>query len=278
MADQAAGQSGQAADQSKYKIKVDGQELEFSLDELREHAQKGVDYTKKMQVLAEEKKTLKAQEERVASVKAIVDEMEKDPGLSKALNKVYSDHKSGRISKSEAQDRNLKLLDKRIEEAEEAGDLVSLKSLKEIDQIIKEETNIGAILEKFDSLEKEVNFLKNTAALGQTDRVENQLGEMRSRFGKDMIEKYEADIKAASLKYPGQDIEKLFYHYASKDDLRTALLNEHKKKEKDEIDKKKNGSAPGGSSVHTPVDVPRDKGGRVNWSGFIKNMKTSGKL
>ena len=122
MADQAPGQSGQAADQSKYKIKVDGQELEFSLDELREHAQKGVDYTKKMQVLAEEKKTLKAQEERVASVKVIVDEMEKDPSLSKALNKVYSDHKSGRISKSEAQDRNLKLLDKRIEEAEEAGD------------------------------------------------------------------------------------------------------------------------------------------------------------
>lgn len=275
MADQAAGQSGQAADQSKYKIKVDGQELELSLDELREHAQKGVDYTKKMQTLAEEKKTLKAQEERVASVKAIVDEMERDPGLSKALNKVYSDHKSGRISKSEAQDRNLKLLDRKIEDAD---DSTARESLKEIRQIISEETNAGSLFEKIDALEKEVNFLKSNAALSQTDRVENQLGEMRSRFGKDIIEKYEADIKAASLKYPGQDIEKLFYHYASKDDLRTALLNEHKKKEKDEIDKKKNGSTPGGSSVHTPVDVPRDKGGRVNWSGFIKNMKTSGKL
>ena len=228
-----------------------------------------------MQVLAEEKKTLKAQEERVASVKAIVDEMEKDPGLSKALDKVYSDHKSGRISKSEAQDRNLKLLDRKIEDAD---DSTARESLKEIRQIISEETNAGSLFEKIDSLEKEVNFLKSNAALSQTDRVESQLGEMRSRFGKDMIEKYEAEIKAASLKYPGQDIEKLFYHYASKDDLRTALLNEHKKKEKDEIDKKKNGSAPGGSSVHTPVDVPRDKGGRVNWSGFIKNMKTSGKL
>lgn len=53
-------ESNQPEEEPKFKVKVDGKEQELPLSKLIENAQKGIDYTQKTQVLAEQKK---AQEE-----------------------------------------------------------------------------------------------------------------------------------------------------------------------------------------------------------------------
>lgn len=57
----------------KARIKVNGEELELSEDELINFAQQGVDYTKKTQQLAEQRKALEAEAETVAQAKQLRD-------------------------------------------------------------------------------------------------------------------------------------------------------------------------------------------------------------
>ena len=50
-----------AADQAKYKVKVDGQELEVTLDEMAKGYSRTADYTRKTQQVAEERKQIEAE-------------------------------------------------------------------------------------------------------------------------------------------------------------------------------------------------------------------------
>jgi hypothetical protein len=234
-------------DQSKFTIKVDGQDVEVTKDELIELAQKGKDYTKKTQELSKKEEALKVEETRVAGLKSIVDEMEADPKLKETLNKVYSDFKSGKISKSDdVKDRNLKLLDKRIEET---TDPAAREQLREIREIIKEEAPVGevsALKGELKLLKEEIALIKNNALIGQTDRIETQLQKLEEKFGTELVGKHKTDIIALSLKYPRQPVAKLLYSLADDSELETALLNQAKKKEKTELDRKKKGSSSGG--------------------------------
>lgn len=277
MSDQANGQSNSNANQSdKFKIKVAGEEKEVTKDELIRLAQQGEDYTKKTQALAEQQKALKAEEERVKALKVVVDEMEQDPKLKETLNKVYSDYKSGKISTSDAnKDRNLKRLDKLIEEARDAE---QKEQLRDIRQIIIEETDKDSFQNEIKSLKDEINFLKRSSTVTQEKFVEDQISEISSRFGKDLVEKYKEDIKSSKLKYPNQSIEKLFYHFATDEDIRSAVINEEKRKKEEEIKQKSRGSVPGYSSSPTPVEVPRDRAGRVDFKSLIGKMKSAGKF
>ena len=57
----------------RFKVKVAGQELELSEDELVSYAQQGADYTKKTQQLAEQRKALEAEAESVMQAKQLRD-------------------------------------------------------------------------------------------------------------------------------------------------------------------------------------------------------------
>lgn len=257
----------------KFTIKVDGQDVEVTKEELIELAQKGKDYTKKTQELSEKEKALNAEATRVSGLKAIVDEMEADPKLKETLNKVYSDFKSGRISKSDdTKDRNLKLLDRRIEEA---SDPATREQLKEIREIIKQETpDTKGLEDKISKLESELNLVKNAAILGQTDRIDVQLQKLEEKFGAELVNKYKEQIKATALKFPGQTVNKLLYHFADDAELETALFNQGKKKEKDELDRKKKGSAPGElDSLTAKTPLEKDKRtGRVTFESIKQRV------
>lgn len=259
----------------KFKIKVDGQEVEVTKDELIELAQKGKDYTKKTQELADKEKTLNAETTRVAGLKAIVDEMEADPKLKETLNKVYSDFKSGKISKSDdTKDRNLKLLDKRIDES---SDPATREQLKEIREIIKEETpDTKGLEDKISKLENELLLIKNSAIIGQTERVESQLQKLEEKFGTELVSKYKKDIMATAIKFPNQTVNKLLYHFADDSEIETALLKQAKTKEKEELDRKKKGSSPSGAEGSFVAKTPLEKDkrtGRVTTSSLIQRIK-----
>ena len=57
----------------RFKVKVAGQELELSEDELINYAQQGADYTKKTQQLAEQRKALEAEAQSVIQAKQLRD-------------------------------------------------------------------------------------------------------------------------------------------------------------------------------------------------------------
>lgn len=275
MSDQAAEQSG-LNNQSKVKIKVDGQEMELPLEEVINLAQQGKDYTKKTQALSEKEKALNARAEKVKQVETIVDEMNANPKLNETLNKVYSDFKSGKISKSDdVKDRNLKLLDKRISEAVDAE---QKEQLRDIRAIIAEESNAASLEERFNLMKQELDSLKSATAANQSDKVDGEINQLRGRFGKELIDKYEADLRAAAIKYPHQKVNKLLYHYATDDEMETSLLTAAKQKEKTEIERKKNGSSVDGKTVHTPIEVRRDKSGRVSWADIKEKLKSAGKF
>lgn len=250
-------------DQSKFKIKVDGQDIEITQGELIELAQKGKDYTKKTQELADKEKALKENETRVAGLKTIVDEMEADPKLKETLNKVYSDFKSGKIAKPENKDSNLKKLDKLIEET---SDPAQREQLRDIRQIVKEEApDNKALEEKVAKLEGELSMIKDAALLGQTDRIETQLTRLKEEYGNDLVDKHKEGIKTLALKFPRQEVENILLHLADKPEVRTALLNQAKKKEKEELERKKRGSSASGTetSFTAKTELKKDKAGRV---------------
>jgi len=262
-----------AIPETKVKIKVDGQEIEVTQNELIELAQKGKDYTKKTQELADKEKTLNAEATRVAGLKAIVDEMEADPKLKETLNKVYSDFKSGKIAKPENKDSNLKKLDKLIEDT---SDPAQREQLRDIREIIKEEVpDTKGLEDKISKLENELSLIKNAALIGQTDRVEIQLGKLEEKFGADLVGKYKKEIMATAIKFPNQTVNKLLYHFADDSEIETALLNQAKKKEKEELDRKKKGSSPSGGepSFVAKTELVKDKRtGRVTFDSFKQRI------
>jgi hypothetical protein len=70
------------ADPPKKKLKVDGQEIEVTEDELIAKAQQGEDYTRKMQRLAEERNAL-------APYEALIAQLKTDPNLSQHIAKYW---------------------------------------------------------------------------------------------------------------------------------------------------------------------------------------------
>lgn len=251
-------------DQVREKITVNGQEIEVTKEELISLAQQGKHYTQSMQELRKKEDTLKEQSTQVAGLKSIVDEMESNPKLKESLNKVYSDFKSGKISKSEdTKDRNLNKLDKLIEET---SDPAQREQLRDIREIIKEEApleDVKNLKEEIKAIKEELYLVKNAALTGQNDKVESQLQKLEERFGADLVNKYKENVKATALKYPNQVVSKIFYHFADDSEIETAILNQVKKKEKEILEQKKRNSLPFGSDTSFAAKTPLEKDKRT---------------
>lgn len=197
--------------------------------------------------------------------------MDADPKLKETLNKVYSDYKSGKISKSDDnKDRNLKKLDKLIDDA---SDPAQREQLRDIREIIKEEApveDMKSLKDEIKSLRDELSIIRNTAIVGQTERIETQLQKLEEKFGTDLVGKYKKDIMATAIKYPNQSVSKLLFHFADDSEVETALLTQAKKKEKEELERKKRGTSPSGTetSFTAKTELKRDKAGRVTFDSL----------
>lgn len=260
----------------KYTIKVGGVEKQLTLAELTEAAQKGDDYQNKTIEIARERKAIEEERKRIGTWKPIMDKVDTDPKLRDTLSKVLTDYESGKISKSETvKDRNLKILDKKLEEA---SDPEVKESLREIRQIIDQETGVGELKAEIAELKEIIASVRNNTLISISDRVEKQLSDVSQKFGKDVVGKYESEIRKAASQYPNQSARKLFLYYASDEDATTALLNEAKQKKEEEVKLKTNGSMTTVDTVHTKIEPVRDKRGRIDWSALTQKMKEAGRF
>ena len=260
----------------KYTIKVGGVEKQLSLDELRELAQKGDDYQIKTTRLAEERKKVEDELKRIERWKPIIDKVDVDSKLRDTLSKVISDYESGKISKSDSvKDRDLKILDRKMAEA---TDSEVKESLREFRQAISEEVPVEELKAKIAELEEAIASVRSNAMVSMSDRIEKQLSEVSQKFGKDVVAKYESEVRQAAAKYPNQSVRKLFLYYASDDDAKSALLNEVRQEKDEEVKLKTNGSMTTVDTVHTKIEPPKDKRGRVDWTALTQKLKDSGRF
>lgn len=260
----------------KYTIKVGGVEKQLSLDELRELAQKGDDYQIKTTRLAEERKKVEDELKRIERWKPIIDKVDVDSKLRDTLSKVISDYESGKISKSDSvKDRDLKILDRKMAEA---TDSEVKESLREFRQAISEEVPVEELKAKIAELEEAIASVRSNAMVSMSDRIEKQLSEVSQKFGKDVVAKYESEVRQAAAKYPNQSVRKLFLYYASDDDAKAALLNEVRQEKDEEVKLKTNGSMTTVDTVHTKIEPPKDKRGRVDWTALTQKLKDSGRF
>lgn len=260
----------------KHKITVAGVEKELTYDELVSAAQKGEDYQKKTTELAEQRRTLEVKEKELEELKRIRDTVEGNPKLKETITKVISDFQSGKSSSSSATlDKNLKLIDKRIEEASD-GD--TKEQLREIRQIISEETEFGSLKEENRALKDRLDRLEAAGLINLSDRIESQLSDLSERFGKEVVDKYKDDLKILAQKYPRQALRKVFFNVASDEDTRLAVLNEAKTEKEREVKLKTNGSTVPPGSVQTKIEPVRDRKGRVDWGAWIQKKKEAGQF
>ena len=261
-------------DQVKEKITVDGKEIEVTKEELIELAQKGKDYTNKTKTLADEKKSLEDRETKIKGLETIVDEMETNPKLKEALNKTYSDVKSGKISKVEGDTRSLNIVDKWIDKAENSEDREAYKELRlaigeETKELIREAIEIAT-----KPLKDEVSLLRNTSTIGLTNKIEGDLQKLEDELGKEFIDKHRKEIKSLAIKYPNQSVKKLLYHMADDTALEDALVARADKRKKLELERKKRGSSTGGEEIVTPKSkYEYDKAGKVTTESIVKRAK-----
>jgi hypothetical protein len=264
-------------DQSvKFKIKVQGVEKEVILkeSEVIEHLQKSEDYTLKTQALSEKEKALKAQEESTKALKAVIDEMEANPQLKETLNKVYSDFKSGKLSKSEDKKTdNLRKLDRLIEETTDAGERERLRDIRDI---IKEEggvEEINLLKTEIKTLKDELSIIKGAAITGVSERIERDISILEEKFGKDLVAKYADDIRKTAIKYPQNSIPKIFKYLCPDDEYERAVLDVAKKKEQMELERKKKGSLPNETTFTPKTELKKDQFGRVSVATIAQRVR-----
>ena len=226
----------------------------------------------KTEEFSKEKKELESQKQTLRDLTVLKDEIEGNPALKTRITKVINDFRAGNFDADDSKTKvSMKTLDRLIDEA---GDSETREGLRRMRQIVQEETSTFTDLkDKYSKLEEKFQQLEQATVSGQAERVEAKIAGLEERFGKEVIGKYKSDIRAASLKFPGQDVVKLFYHYAKEDDIKSALLHESEQEKQREHKRKEQGSSAGGFDVKTPIEISKDKHGRTNIKDLVGKIR-----
>lgn len=233
-------------------------------------------YRAKTEMLSEDKKRVDAERQSIKALLDIQKELKDNPNMEKAVVQVINDFRSGKTNRSEANlDKNIKRLDKLIDNATDPD---TREQLREMRQIVIEETDAPALKDELAQLRAELNQLKSSSVSNHAEKVDAEIDSLEKEFGKDLVSKYREEIRASALKFPNQRAEKLLLHFADRAEIEDAFVKSAESKKKKEIEFKKNGSLPDGRSISTKIDIPKDNHGRVNWRGVINNMKSAGKF
>lgn len=230
-------------------------------------------FRSKTEDLSKEKRQIEEEKQKIRELSQLRDEIDGNPELKDQITKMINNARAGiPVTKKETSQAS-RQLDKLIEQA---ADAETRESLTQMRNIIREETSdLRGRDDELDRLRKEIESLRNATHMGQAERVTTKIASLKDRFGKEIVEKYEQDIRTAALKYPTQDVDKLFRYVASDDDLSSAYLKEAEKRKKREQELKEEGSSISTSGVRKPIQVEKDKFGRTNIRGLVEKMISS---
>ena len=103
------------------------------------------------------------------------------------------------------------------------------QALKDMRDIIQEETEIPALRKQIQDLTNAVNNLSGVSNDTRKERLNAELTDLKDKYGSDIIEKYQDAIIAEGVKYPKLSARKLLQIIASDDDVEQAVLFKGKK-------------------------------------------------
>ena len=267
--------SGQSSEAEKLEGLISDIDLSDVPEERREEVKKylaqkvklyDTGFRAKTEEFANDKKDFETQKQSLRELSLLRDEIEGNPALKTKVNKLINDFRAGNLDSDDSKIDKIKTLDRLIDTASDAE---TKEGLRQMRQIVQEETSgYSGLQDSYKELEEKFLRLEQATMSGQAERVEVKIGLLTEKFGKEIVDKYKEDIKTAALKFPGQDINKLFYHYADENDIETALLHQAEGKKQLEEKRKAEGSGAGGEGTHQSYELKKDKHGRTD----IKNL------
>lgn len=274
-----AGQSGanDASNQGQQADKLDGLIADVDLsdvpEDIREDVKKHLSqkvklydqgYRAKTEDFSKERKQFETQKKELSELVTLRDEIQGDPALEKEVTNLINRKRAGLSLSASAADKKdqMKTLDSLMSNAADAETKESLRQLK---AIIKEETSpYGEYQNEIQSLRDEIKSLKTATLSGQAERIDSKISGLRKEYGEEVVRDVENDLRKSALRYPSASIKKLFISLIDEDKLETVILEKAKIKKQQEEKIKLQGSSPGGQGVKTPVEVKKDKFGRVD--------------
>jgi len=267
--------SGQGSQADKLEGLISDIDLSDVPEERREEVKKylvqkvklyDTGFRAKTEEFSKDKREIETQKQSLRELTLLRDEIEGNPGLKTRVTKLINDFRAGNLDSDVSKTNKIKTLDKLIDQSSDAE---TKEGLRQMRQIVQEETaSYGDLKDNYKELEQKFQRLEQATMSGQAERVEVKMGLLTDKYWKEIVDKYRTDIKAAALKFPGQDINKLFYHYANEDDIKSALLHEAENTKQLEHRRKEEGSGAGGEGVPKSYDLKKDKHGRTD----VKNL------
>jgi hypothetical protein len=282
----AAGQSGakDASIQGQQGDKIDGLISDVDLSDVPENVREDVKkylgqkvklydqgYRAKTEDFSKERKQFEVQKKELAELVTLRDEIQGDPALEKEVTNLINRKRAGLSFNTSSSDKKDKInhLDGLISEAPDAETKESLRQLK---AIIKEETSTyGEYQNEIQAMREEIKTLKSATLSGQAERIDTKIQSLCKEFGDEVVKDVEMDLRKSALRYPNASVKKLFISLIDEDKLETVILEKAKRKQQQEDKIKTQGSSPGGQGVKTPVEVKKDKFGRVNIGQWAKD-------
>ena len=241
-------------------------------------------YRKKTEALAEEKKSIKAQEEELLNLRAIQKKLKDNPELSTAIDKVFDEHRSGKLNKPTNNQQEAEAeIDKMIADTTDPAQREALRETKTIMLDLIKRNPQGAdnkeLKEEVASLKEKIEAIGSVTNRSVADRVDSEISTLEDEFGKDFIAKYREDVKALAIKYPNYNCQTILFQQAANDaELEKALLTRAEKRKKGELKRKIDASEPGGPSVTDEIKPEKDSAGRVNLRNYVRNLWKAGAL
>lgn len=232
----------------------------------------------KMEDYATKEKALEAKSEGLRDLEKLQTEIQGNPDFEKVINKTINDFRAGKISTEKQVDKSLSKIDQLIQDAESADQREQLKTMREI---IKQEAPVGgASSEQIKNLEDKIARLEQSATAGLQGGIKTSIQTLKDSFGEEIVTKYDGQIREMLAKYPTylDTPSKVLFSLAKESEIFDAYEKIKVQKTKVENKRKADGTFPGGESKPTAIDIPRDKGGRVNWSKYAENLQSAGKF
>lgn len=128
--------------------------------------------------------------------------------------------------------------------------------IEQLRQAILEETNIKAVNEKLEKIEKLLGVYHQSAMTQREKQIESDLAVLSERYGKELVDKYGELIKERGLQNPTIPINKIFQYEVPDEEKEQAVLSKSNKKPLTD-DKKKaiTNSSSGVTASNEKVDV-----------------------
>lgn len=107
------------------------------------------------------------------------------------------------------------------------------EALQNMRQIILEETDVGQLRAEVADLKKVVNYFQGKDMQLGENQLNQDLGSLREKFGKDFVDKYEEAIRGEWRKYPNSKAKDILKYIALDEEYEQAILSKgNRNKEK----------------------------------------------